>query len=151
MEKAFVCENCKMEINIKERVNHTLKCLGNFFNRIKYKSSRKYNQKLNNLSEIEVNSNNKRIREQKNEKDDIIFQTNINFNSNEKEKLSRNNNSIKRNNSNKKQLKPIEIKNNLGLTNINFNFLNNNLTKSNNSPCKSFYYQQIQKVKNIEI
>ena len=50
-----------------------------------------------------------------------------------------------------KQLKPIEIKNNLRLTNINFNFLNNNLTNSNNSPCKSFYYQQIQKVKNIEI
>jgi uncharacterized protein YlaI len=30
MEKTYVCENCKMEINIKERVNHTLKCLGNF-------------------------------------------------------------------------------------------------------------------------
>ena len=112
MEKTYVCENCKMEINIKETVNHTLKCLGNFFNRIKYKSSRKYNQKLNNLNKIEVNSNrnNKRIKEQKNEKDDIIFQTNINFNSNEIEKLSRNNNSIKINNSNKKQLKPIEIK-----------------------------------------
>ena len=35
-----------------------------------------------------------------------------------------------------KQLKPIEIKNNLRLTNINFNFFNNNLTNSNNSPCK---------------
>ena len=74
-----------------------------FFNRIKYKLSRKYNQKLNNLTKIEVNSNrnNKRIRELKNEKDDIIFQTKIKFKKKKKEKLSRNNNIIKRNNSNK--------------------------------------------------
>ena len=154
MEETYVCENCKMEINIKERVNHTLKCLGNFFNRRNNKSSRKYNQKLNYLNKIEVNTNrnNKRIRELKNEKDDILFQTNIIFNYNEKEKLSSNNNIIKSNNNNKKQLKPIETKNNLGLTNNNFkDFYHNNLTNSNNNRCKSFYHQQIQKVKNIEI
>ena len=73
MEETYVCENCKMEINIKERVNHTLKCLGNFFNTRNSKSSRKYNLKLNNLNKIEVNSNrnNKRIRGLKAKK--IIF------------------------------------------------------------------------------
>lgn len=154
MEETYVCQNCKMEIKIEERVNHILKCLGNFFNRYNCKSSRNYNQKLNNLNEIEVNSNrnNKRIRELNNEKDDILFQTIINFNSNEKEKFPPNKSIVIRNNTNEKILKPIEKKNDLGLTNNNFKtFYHNNLTNSNNSPYKSFYHQQIQKVKNFEI
>ena len=155
MEETYICEYCKKEYNIQNKIPHTINCQKIFLNNRDNKSEikKKENLFLNTINEIKLNKNinTQKNKEQENKNVKIFLKTQTRNTLNKKEKSPPNNkNNISINNY-KKQFEPIESKNKIALKNNNIkNNNDNNLRIFSCNIKNKFLHQKLQKLDKIE-